>query len=228
MYYTTAYNLFSDVANQLSHIDRTAVHRHPRVITENSAASKKVFSKDDGDIEAATSTYQAYNTNTAVPLNTPPPSSGGGLYGGRSPAPQAHPAPGGYGGAPPQNNNAPGGGYGGAPPQHNNAPGGGYGGAPPQHSNAPGGYGAPQAAPSGRSLPTPGPRLGVPGRPSNPPAVVRQPQARALYPFQAGGPQELSFNPGEMLTIHKQSGDWWEAESNGRRGLIPANYVQLV
>ncbi len=213
MYYTTAFNLFSEVANQLSHIDRTAVHRHPRVITENTAASKKVFSKDDGDIEAATSSYQVYNTNTAVTLNTPPASSSGGLYAGRSPAPQTHHAPGGYGGA---------------PPQHNNAPGGGYGGAPPQHNNAPGGYGAPQAAPSGRSLPTPGPRPGVPGRPSNPPAVVRQPQARALYPFQAGGPQELSFNPGEMLTIHKQSGDWWEAESNGRRGLIPANYVQLV
>jgi hypothetical protein len=58
--------------------------------------------------------------------------------------------------------------------------------------------------------------------------VVRQPQARALYPFQAGSPQELSFNPGDMLIVHKQAGDWWEAESNGKRGLIPANYVQLV
>jgi hypothetical protein len=49
-----------------------------------------------------------------------------------------------------------------------------------------------------------------------------------MYPFAGQSPQELSFQPGDVMAIHSRSGDWWEAELNGRRGLIPANYVQLL
>lgn len=53
-------------------------------------------------------------------------------------------------------------------------------------------------------------------------------QARGLYAFSSESPQELSFNPGDILTIVSQQGDWWTAELNGKTGLIPANYVQLI
>lgn len=78
---------------------------------------------------------------------------------------------------------------------------GGYAAPPPQQQ---GGYGAPPARPAA------GPR------------------ARANYAFTAGSPEELSFNSGDVLTIHQQNGDWWMAELNGRRGLIPSNYVALM
>jgi len=55
-----------------------------------------------------------------------------------------------------------------------------------------------------------------------------QTQARALYPFNASGPRELSFNPGDILTITTATGDWWEASMNGKVGLIPSNYVQII
>jgi len=55
-----------------------------------------------------------------------------------------------------------------------------------------------------------------------------QPRARGLYPFQGAAQEELSFQPGDILNIVSQSGDWWTAEMNGRQGLIPANYVQLI
>jgi len=60
-----------------------------------------------------------------------------------------------------------------------------------------------------------------------PPSVPAFPVARALYPFAANSPQELSFNPGDVLTIHNQDGAWWHAELNGTYGLVPSNYVQL-
>lgn len=54
------------------------------------------------------------------------------------------------------------------------------------------------------------------------------PQARALYPFTAGSPQELSFQPGDILNVRSQDGAWWQAELNGAAGLIPSNYVELI
>lgn len=56
--------------------------------------------------------------------------------------------------------------------------------------------------------------------------AAAQKQARGIYQFQATNHDELSFNPGDILTVHEQSGDWWTAELNGRRGFVPANYLQ--
>lgn len=205
MYYDTAHRLFQDVAAQLTHVDRTAVHRHPRVITEDSCAKKKVYSKDEDHIDAATSQYQAYNTSHAVPLTAPSSS-----YGGAAPPLSAYGPPGGgsYGLAPPAQQPV---GYGGPPSPAYGAPPGGPSARP--HSLSGGG--------AGRPLPAPRPSAAAP-------AGHGAPQAKALYPFQAQDPQELGFNPGDVLTVHKQNGDWWEAELHGRRGLIPANYVQLL
>ena len=58
----------------------------------------------------------------------------------------------------------------------------------------------------------------------------RQPQARALYVFEAQDSSELSFNVGDVITlINAQEGqDWWTGELNGYQGLIPSNYVQRI
>jgi len=69
-------------------------------------------------------------------------------------------------------------------------------------------------------MPTPPPRAAAP--PSN------HRMARGLYAFSAGSADELSFNPGDTLAIIASDGDWWTAEMNGRRGLIPGNYVQMI
>jgi len=60
-----------------------------------------------------------------------------------------------------------------------------------------------------------------------PPRPQSTPQAKAIYPFDAQNIQELSFKPGDILSILTQDGDWWKARLNGKEGLIPSNYVQL-
>ena len=66
----------------------------------------------------------------------------------------------------------------------------------------------------GRALPQAG---GAPNRP----------KCKALYPYQGASQQELSFNVNDVIFILKKDpGGWWEGELNGRRGWIPANYVQ--
>eukprot|EP01130_Rhizamoeba_saxonica_P001319 TRINITY_DN11196_c0_g1_i1.p1 TRINITY_DN11196_c0_g1~~TRINITY_DN11196_c0_g1_i1.p1 ORF type:complete len:326 (-),score=105.62 TRINITY_DN11196_c0_g1_i1:28-1005(-) len=76
-------------------------------------------------------------------------------------------------------------------------------------------------APAGHSGPAP-----VPARPAPTPSNVLQ--ARGLYAFAAQSPQELSFNVGDILTIHSQNGDWWQASLGPNSGLIPGNYVQVI
>jgi len=49
-----------------------------------------------------------------------------------------------------------------------------------------------------------------------------------LYQFDAANDQELSFKTGDILTILSQNGDWWQAGLNGKFGLIPGNYVEIV
>ena len=82
-----------------------------------------------------------------------------------------------------------------------------------------------QQIPQQRSAPQAQQQL--PNRPPPQPqaAVVR---AQALYVFQAQDNTELSFQPGEMITVIRQSGEWWEGEIGSRRGLFPANYVRVV
>jgi len=81
-------------------------------------------------------------------------------------------------------------------------------------------YGQPQGYNQARGPP-------APTRPSAPPTPSKI-LAKGLYPFIAGNPSELGFQPGDTLTIMKQDGEWWTAELGGRVGLIPYNYVQLL
>jgi len=80
-----------------------------------------------------------------------------------------------------------------------------------------------QAAPHHAPAPSPATRQ-LPVAPSKP-ALIK---AKALYDFNPQEANELGFRIGDIVTIHKQSGDWWEGELNGRKGLLPSNYVQLL
>ncbi|VDO94358.1 unnamed protein product [Soboliphyme baturini] len=62
-----------------------------------------------------------------------------------------------------------------------------------------------------------------------PPAPTRDSRitARALYSFTAQSPRELSFEAGDTFLIrHSIDNNWYEAELNGRIGIVPSNYVE--
>ncbi|KAM9313252.1 src substrate cortactin-like [Gastrophryne carolinensis] len=53
--------------------------------------------------------------------------------------------------------------------------------------------------------------------------------AIALYDYEGGGDDEISFEPRDLITdIEMMDEGWWTGSCNGRRGLFPANYVELV
>uniref|UniRef100_A0A8C4PXQ7 Cortactin n=1 Tax=Eptatretus burgeri TaxID=7764 RepID=A0A8C4PXQ7_EPTBU len=52
--------------------------------------------------------------------------------------------------------------------------------------------------------------------------------AVAVYDYQAAVEDEISFDPGDIITnIEMVDEGWWRGECNGRYGLFPANYVEL-
>jgi cortactin len=53
--------------------------------------------------------------------------------------------------------------------------------------------------------------------------------ARALYDYQAGGDDEITFDPGDIIVnIEEVDDGWWLGEFNGQRGLFPSNYVEKI
>ena len=77
-------------------------------------------------------------------------------------------------------------------------------------------------APPARALPTPS------AKPMPAPPAKKQVRAKALYDFNAQDSGELGFKIGDVVIVHSQNGEWWESEMNGKRGLIPSNYVQII
>ncbi|KAF9543506.1 hypothetical protein EC957_000782 [Mortierella hygrophila] len=56
-----------------------------------------------------------------------------------------------------------------------------------------------------------------------------QGQARGLYDFDAENESELSFKEGDVVWIHyRQFPGWFLGEKEGKSGLVPENYVQLI
>jgi len=48
-----------------------------------------------------------------------------------------------------------------------------------------------------------------------------------MYDYKANGAKELSFPKGSFITIlEKAESGWWQAELEGKKGLIPSNFVQ--
>lgn len=52
-------------------------------------------------------------------------------------------------------------------------------------------------------------------------------KARALYDFTGQSSRELSFNKGDIITIHRKvDANWYEGEHNAFCGLFPVEYVE--
>jgi len=195
-FFDTASRQMSEVSRFIQHIDRSAIHRHARVISESSAAQNDPYAVGAGGAQTGppqnVQTFTGSQTMSGPPTRVNYPQGGGGYNQG--------PPQGGY------NGSASVGGYNPGPSQ------GGYNGG----GGAPGGF--------ARGGATGGP----PARPQSvstgPPRMV----AQALYAFTAQSPAELSFNFGDRITILTQQGEWWQGEINGKQGLIPSNYVQLI
>lgn len=75
-------------------------------------------------------------------------------------------------------------------------------------------------------------KVGMPGpkKVAAPPPKPAQPRCRALFDYPGDGdPNQLPFAAGDTITvIQKDPAGWWEGELNGRRGWIPANYVEEI
>jgi len=137
--------------------------------------------------------------------------------GGRAaPSAQQSNGPASGGGVPAGGGGAPAGGGRGGPGRG----GRGAGGNPAGGAGGPGGGRGAGGGRGGRALPTPG---GQQQAPREPP----KPKAKALYEYGAQTQDELSFSEGDVIEIiRKDPGGWWEGEMNGKRGWIPANYVE--
>jgi myosin-1 len=90
-----------------------------------------------------------------------------------------------------------------------------------------GGVGSPGPAKVGGGMG--GPVKAAPKKMAAPPKPA-QPQCRALFDYPGeGDPNQLPFRSGDIIIIHqKDPAGWWEGELNGRRGWIPANYVEEI
>eukprot|EP01117_Protostelium_nocturnum_P003617 TRINITY_DN1487_c0_g1_i1.p1 TRINITY_DN1487_c0_g1~~TRINITY_DN1487_c0_g1_i1.p1 ORF type:complete len:377 (-),score=128.74 TRINITY_DN1487_c0_g1_i1:40-1170(-) len=115
-------------------------------------------------------------------------------------------------------------------------------GSGPDHPSATGsesGYSpsnnyAPSSPPPNESVLPPshmtGTVMGVP-----PPATTYEPAlpsnagkpGKVLFNFTGQDETELTVTEGDRILIYAMEGEWWEAEFNGRRGLLPFNYVAL-
>ncbi|RKP17422.1 myosin 1e Sh3, partial [Rozella allomycis CSF55] len=55
------------------------------------------------------------------------------------------------------------------------------------------------------------------------------PQCKALYQYEAREADELSINPGDIITIiNFDDQGWWVGTFAGKKGMFPANYVEKI
>ena len=55
------------------------------------------------------------------------------------------------------------------------------------------------------------------------------PQARAMFEYTPTTPQELELKVGMIVKVVEKFEDgWWNAEVNGKTGLVPGNYMELL
>ncbi|XP_051951880.1 intersectin-2a isoform X1 [Xyrauchen texanus] len=54
-------------------------------------------------------------------------------------------------------------------------------------------------------------------------------QVIAMYDYKAANEDEMSFQKGQLITVHnKDNPDWWKGEVGGVVGLFPTNYVKMT
>jgi len=107
-------------------------------------------------------------------------------------------------------------------PPLNSQPSAGINQPPPQQVNL--------NKPRSSTMMTPGANVGrpLPVPMVKKPAAPQLKKAKALYDFDAMESTELGFRTGDILTLYKQNGDWYEAELNGSKGLVPTNYLEML
>ncbi|XP_078357536.1 proto-oncogene vav-like [Oculina patagonica] len=52
--------------------------------------------------------------------------------------------------------------------------------------------------------------------------------AKALYPYSARNPKEISIQKHSKILILNKEGDWWKGECDGQVGYFPSNYVEVL
>ena len=60
-----------------------------------------------------------------------------------------------------------------------------------------------------------------------PPLPPKNKVAQALFDFQGERESDLSFKQGDLISITRMEGEWWQGQLQGKLGEFPANYVQL-
>jgi len=79
-----------------------------------------------------------------------------------------------------------------------------------------------------RVAPTPAP----PPEPEPEPEEVQQEEeewAQALYAYSSTDPGDLPLKEKQHVRIIERTSDeWWTGEANGKRGLFPSSYVQVI
>jgi hypothetical protein len=61
------------------------------------------------------------------------------------------------------------------------------------------------------------------------PGSVQRPSLRALYDFKGNGIDELSFKAGDVIfVVQEEREGWYQGELNGKRGFLPATYVERM
>ncbi|GAA5937888.1 SH3 domain-containing protein [Sporobolomyces koalae] len=54
-------------------------------------------------------------------------------------------------------------------------------------------------------------------------------QCKAIWAYQKSQPDDLSFQPGDIIEIVEEvNADWWKGSLNGQTGLFPANHVERI
>eukprot|EP01130_Rhizamoeba_saxonica_P015184 TRINITY_DN6766_c0_g1_i1.p1 TRINITY_DN6766_c0_g1~~TRINITY_DN6766_c0_g1_i1.p1 ORF type:complete len:350 (-),score=78.73 TRINITY_DN6766_c0_g1_i1:16-1065(-) len=71
---------------------------------------------------------------------------------------------------------------------------------------------------------------GPPPQPARaaPPLPTRALQAKAMWDFVGQNTQELSFKAGSIINVKTNQGDWWTGELQGKEGMFPGAYVQMI
>lgn len=54
-------------------------------------------------------------------------------------------------------------------------------------------------------------------------------RVKVTFDYEPENPDELKLTVGDILTvINKEEEDWWEGELNGKTGMFPTNFVEVL